>query len=241
MHNSQGPSPAANAGEEKVPWERVERFVGQLCHDIRNGLNACELQLTFLGEISTEPDAAEEIKRLRTALAGITRQLQAVRVATTGATAHLMDYPAADLFDDLRERFERVQPEHGQRARWNIEVSREKLVSVDPELVLSSCLELLKNALFFSAPGDEVSCDIRASEGGVSASFSQPLREEPAVPLAEWGHAPLVSSRRGAFGLGLFRARRALAAGGSTLMFHGSTDGEMLTAVVTLPGAGTPA
>ena len=66
-----------------VPWDRVERFVGQLTHDIRNGLNALELQLTYLGEISTDPEAADEIKRLRATVGNVTRQLQTLRTATS--------------------------------------------------------------------------------------------------------------------------------------------------------------
>ena len=65
----------------QVPWDRVERFVGQLTHDVRNGLNALELQLTFLGEISTDPEALEEVKRLRGTLLDVTRQLQTVKTA----------------------------------------------------------------------------------------------------------------------------------------------------------------
>ena len=96
-----------------VPWDRFERFVGQLAHDVRNGLNAIELQLTFLGEISTDPEAIDEVKRLRATLNQVTKQLQAVKTVTAPVSPNTLDYPAVDLFEDLRERLERLHPDCG--------------------------------------------------------------------------------------------------------------------------------
>ena len=51
--------------EPNIPWPEVTKFVGQLNHDLRNHLNAIELQIAFLGEIVEGPEARAEIKRLR--------------------------------------------------------------------------------------------------------------------------------------------------------------------------------
>ena len=117
--------PSDPTGTVEVPWPQVERFVGLFTHDLRNGLNALELQLTFLGEISDDPEAKAEVKRMRGSVADITRQLQAVRLATGTPNPRPFAYKAADLMEDFRDRFER---RHGDtsgrrkrppwRSRW---------------------------------------------------------------------------------------------------------------------------
>ena len=50
----------------KVPWENIVRFVRQLSHDLRNDLNAAELQTAYIGELTgDDAELKEEIKRLR--------------------------------------------------------------------------------------------------------------------------------------------------------------------------------
>lgn len=220
-----------------VPWDQVERFMGQVSHDLRNGLNACELQLTYLSEISTDPEAAAEVKQLRQSLAGIARQLQALRTSVTGSTAHTMVYPAADLFEDLRERFARLHAGDVDKLRWQIDVDADQGALVDPELTLAASLELLLNALHFAEKSTPIDCRARVEGDRIILSVAQTVAEPPATALQDWGATPLVSSRRGAYGLGLFRARRILEAQGSRLSFDYVPEIRLLTATVTLPGA----
>ena len=229
-------TPSLDVCTDPVPWERVEKFVGQLSHDLRNGLNACELQLTFLAEISTDPDAAEEVKGLRSTLNGITKQLQAIRVATGSVKAHTLAYPATDLFEDLRDRLQRVHPEVVSRLKWHGEVSAQMLVKIDPDITLNAALELLNNAMHFADAGTPVLCSLREENGRVFLCIEQTLGTLMDSP-EDWGRSPLKSTRRGAYGLGLFRARRGLEAQGSQLTIQHYPEQKRLAATVTLPGA----
>lgn len=236
--SSSTPKPSAPARESlAVPWERVERFVGQLTHDVRNGLNALELQLTFLGEISTDPEAVEEIKRLRNTLGNVTRQLQTLRNATGSISPYPLEYPATEFFDDLRERFAKQHPEAGDRIVWEIALPAETLLAVDPELTLNALLELLANGLHFTR--DEISSiRVRVTTADEQTTFlvTEPQSAEPTVPPAEWGRTPLLTTRRGAYGLGLFRVRRCLEIQGGALEVEYSAAQHTLTTRATLPG-----
>ena len=211
--------PAANqpplaAEAPTVPWERVERFMGQFTHDIRNGLNAIELQLTFLSEISTDPEALTEIKQLRGTLGEVSRQLQAVKLKTSLSTVHSMEYPAGDFFEDLRERFERQHTAAVDRVQWRIATAGSLLV--DPELSLAALLEILGNALSFAPERGAITFQVTAADTpGVVVNIGHDLAEPPSVPIEQWGLSPLLSTRRSAYGLGLFRARRILEAQGA--------------------------
>jgi signal transduction histidine kinase len=236
------PSAAANSSVPPVPWERVERFVSQLIHDVRNGLNALELQLTLLGEVSPDPEVAAEVKALRGTLLDVTRQLQAVKSFTGPVSPHLLRYPAADFFEDLRDRFGRLHPDADGRVAWKIVVGGDIALAIDPELSLSALLELLANALHFG--GERAAIGFLAEarpDGGVTVTLRESLDTPPAIAPEDWGLTPLLTTRRNAYGLGLFRVRRIVAAQGGSLDVEYSAGNRVLATAITLPGGSDPA
>jgi K+-sensing histidine kinase KdpD len=237
MADNLPPPASTTAPPVPIPWERVERFVGQLTHDVRNGLNALELQLTYLGEICADPEAAQEVKHLRRSLLDVTRQLQAVKTLTGPVTPHPMDYPATELFEDLRERFERQHPEGVDKVRWEIYMGAASL-EVDPELSMTALLELLANALHFGAdagnPAVFSACVNRTGSAAVTLRESKPA-DAPPIGTERWGQEAFQSTRRNAYGLGLFRARRIIEAQRGTLSAAYCSTQHILTTDVTLP------
>lgn len=224
-----------------VPWERIEQFVGKLTHDIRNGLNAFELQLTFLGEISTDPEAVAEIKRLRGTLADITRQLQAVRTASSATTPYPIEYPATDFFEDLRERYQKASPALTAASEWVINVTQDCVLHVDPELTITALRELLANADHFADQTlPRFSCIVTGGDTAVEFTLKEPRTALPGTALEDWGRTPLASTRRGAYGLGLFRARRILEAQGGGLKVSYSATQQLLETTATLPCTASP-
>ena len=53
------------AAQIDVDWNDVVRFMRQLSHDLRNHLNAAELQVAYLNELAESAEMKEEVKRLR--------------------------------------------------------------------------------------------------------------------------------------------------------------------------------
>ena len=51
--------------ESLVPLERVAKFIRQITHDVRNGLSAVDLEAAFIAELIADPEATEELRRLR--------------------------------------------------------------------------------------------------------------------------------------------------------------------------------
>ncbi len=228
-------TPPLSAEQPAVPWDRVERFVGQLTHDIRNGLNALELQLTFLGEISTDPEAIEEIKRLRGSLGAVTRQLQTLRNATGTTTPYALEYPAGEFFDDLRERLTKRYPDAAEKIIWTISLIPETSLEVDPELTIGALLELLANALHFAQKErDPIHVTVSTAVDRAVFVLDEPQSVAPVIPPSDWGRTPLLTTRRRAYGLGLFRVRRCLESQGCTLDATYSPENQLLTSKVTL-------
>ena len=239
MADRSASSPALGVAAVEVPWTRVEGFVGKLAHDIRNGFNAVELQVTLVGELSDDPEIKEEVKRIRQTLAGLTRQLQAVRLATGEPTTHLFPYPAVDLLEDLRERFGRQFPDATARVQWATEVGA-ATVNVDPEQTLNAALELLDNAVQHAVEDSTVRVEARLEAGDVAVTIHQQLTDAPVHPPADWGRTPLLSTRRNVYGLGAFRARRIFEAQGGALDYTYTEVDRALVTTVTLPTAIPP-
>ena len=145
-----------------------------------------------------------------------------------------MEYPAGDFFEDFRERFERLHVSAAGRVTWEIPVTGAVLF-VDPELSIHALLELLGNGLQFGAEGGTIAVSAAAAGPGegVRVTLRQDLPQAPGVPPDRWGHEPLLSTRRGAYGLGLFRVRRILEAQGAAL--DAAWGGGSLTVTVSLP------
>jgi hypothetical protein len=59
-----------------VPWIDTVRFVQQLSHDLRNHLNAIELQSAYISELDGSAELKGEIKRLREMISGFSAVLQ---------------------------------------------------------------------------------------------------------------------------------------------------------------------
>src|SRR5438270_4234990 len=116
-----------------VPWPVLVRFVRQLSHDLRNHLDAVELQSAFLGQIATDQEMKDEVKRLREMLSGFAGALQKLSADMAHGRVNPIPYKASDLMEDLRRRTEATQLDPPLQVDWKVNVG-EAMVQVDPQL-----------------------------------------------------------------------------------------------------------
>src|SRR3954462_14960558 len=89
-----------------VPWSDMVGFVRQLSHDLRNDLNAIELQSAYIGELAQDQELTSEIKRLREVVSGMNSTLQLLSKAVGGVTPNLVTHPAGEFLSDMRTQIE---------------------------------------------------------------------------------------------------------------------------------------
>jgi K+-sensing histidine kinase KdpD len=191
--------------EPKILWPEVTKFIGQLNHDLRNYLNAVELQTAFLGELIAEPEARAEIKRLREMTAEMCAHLQKLSTTLAKVEPRAMRYPAADLFEDVRTRLTLEQPEQSAAVDWNVSLGKEML-EIDPELLLEAFVELFANAGRHGRAEGRLVVEVRREGNAIEFSLREPKAQFNGA-TEEWGARPLQHLRSGHYGLGLFRAR----------------------------------
>src|SRR2546429_2984439 len=98
------PDEASQGGQDCIPWSDTVRFIRQLGHDLRNDLNAIELQSAYIGELEKNEEVLGEIKRLREMVSGMASTLQQLSQAVGDVRPTLISYRATDFMEDLRRK-----------------------------------------------------------------------------------------------------------------------------------------
>src|SRR5204862_2253074 len=94
----------SNRSEIQISMPEVVKFIRQLAHDLRNDLNAAELQSPYLIEIAENNEVRDEIKRLRGMIAQVGANLQDLTAALSQPRLTQMPYAARDFIEDLRQK-----------------------------------------------------------------------------------------------------------------------------------------
>jgi K+-sensing histidine kinase KdpD len=223
-----------------IPWSDVVRFVRQLSHDLRNHLNAVELQSAYIAELATDPEMKDEVKRLRQMMSDLSSTLQKLSGDLATVKPMLMPYRASDLAEDLRQKVEAVFPEKGPRLVWGVRVD-DATVQIDPQLLPQAFMEFFANAFRHDLPDKpgKVTIAIDPAEGLV-LTLEEP-KENFELTTENWGHEPLRRVSQGHYGLGLNRARSIIEAHGGSLLAQYDQTSKTLLTKISLPVFNGPA
>lgn len=222
-------------GATLLPLHRVEAFLRQLAHDVRNDLNAMDLLVSYAEDMGGSAAALPTLDQLHGAVRYGSKRMQRIARAFQMPLPDCIPYPTDLLFEDLRDRLGMERPELAARVVWEFEGPCVR-PALDPVLVLEAVTELLENASVFSPAEEAVVLRVGVRQDGALWQVRQHCMEAPR-DLAQWGVRPMESARRGAYGLGLFRVRRILRAHGAGLDFVHDPVLGFLTAEVFFPGS----
>ena len=222
-------APVASDGH--VPWENCVKFVRQLSHDLRNQLNAAELQSALIGELTNDAELKSEIRRLRELVSqlGVTQQSLSPLVAEPRPTA--LPYAAKDFIADVQKKLAHEFPEKGQAVKWEV-LPANGTLNIDPELTGWAAAELFRNAFRHDLAADEVQAQASVEGDWFTFSILEAKKEE--IDPAQWTQ-PLQEVSHSHYGLGLRRARRIIAAQGGELSAKFDPASKTLTSTITLP------
>ena len=213
-----------------VPWPDMVKFIRQLSHDIRNNLNAVELQSAYLAELAEEAEMKTEVQRLREMISHIGTSLQRLTAGLSETNPNFISYPAADFVEDLKQKLTKEFPENAAKVTWDVQL-KDSTLQVDPQLVEQVFLEIFSNA--FQHERNIKSIAVKAYIDKNRFVFE--LREPKArfeLSTENWGREPLQNVSQGHYGLGLNRARSIAEAHGGD--FRGEYDRKTSTLITTM-------
>jgi K+-sensing histidine kinase KdpD len=216
-----------------VPWSDVVGFLRQLSHDLRNQLNAVELQSAFLTELATDAEMKEEIKRLRQMISKCATNLQKITTRVGAVSLNLSPYRAKDLVEDIRLKLTKEFPDLAAKVEWDV-LGDDAQINIDPQLLQEALLELFQNA--FQQPDGATSLLFiaRTENGRLFLGLHEPKTTFD-LPTENWGREPLRRIHRGHYGLGLNRARGIIEAHGGKLDAEYDPKGAKLVTRISLP------
>ena len=216
-----------------VAWSDVVCFIRQLSHDLRNHLNAIELQSAYINELEGEDELKGEIKRLRGMISGLTSALQALSKAVSDVKTNQIPYRAADLAEDLRNKIEHDFSGQGTAITWNIQVG-DATLNVDPQLLQEALSELFANAFRHGRGKGNVVVTAKMENG----QFLFTMEESKARldgTADNWGSEPLRKVSANHYGLGLRRVRAIIEAHGGKMHAHYDPNASVLITTLALP------
>jgi len=221
-----------------VSWTDIVRFVRQLSHDLRNHLNAAELQAVYISELTGDAELKTEIKRLRATIAGLGAILQKLLADLGQIKPSLMPYRAVDFVEDLRQKFAHDFPQESAAVNWDIQPG-DAALNVDPQLLQQALLELFANAFQHQRGQGPLAATAKIDND----RFVFTLREPKAgfeLSTENWGREPLRKISQGHYGLGLNRVRVIVEAHGGELHAHYDPTESVLLTTITLPLSAEP-
>lgn len=212
----------------EIPLERVAKFMRQISHDVRNNLGSMDLQAAYVTELVTDSDITAELRKMRGMISSTAKALQNISRSFQFPKPQPLTLSARILLEDFCERMTRQHPEEAARIAWEMKLGEEE-VAVDIELIFGALLEFCQNAISFHEGKTPVRALVAARDRQLLFEVTQ-SRKTVDEAIEEWGRHPLLSTRRGGYGLGLFHARQVIAAHGGRLEFsHCPEKGEVLT------------
>jgi len=219
-----------------VPWNDVVRFVRQLSHDLRNDLNAIELQSAYIGELTQEQEVTSEIKRLREVVSSMNSTLQLLSRAVGEVAPNFVTYPAGEFLTDMRTQIERRFSKENHEITWDVHL-QDEMLNIDPQLFQEVFVELFANAFQHDRGNGAVVAKARINDGGFLFSLHEP-KAVFSSDTQNWGREPLRNIRQRHYGLGLNRVRAIIEAHGGELEAQYDPKTATLVSTVTLPMSG---
>jgi K+-sensing histidine kinase KdpD len=216
-----------------VAWSDVVRFIRQLSHDLRNHLNAIELQSAYISELERDDELKGEIKRLREMVAGLTSALESLSKGVSEARPNPMVYRAADFIEDLRKGIDRDFCTQTAKITWNVQLG-DAMLYIDPQLLPEAFTELFGNAFRHTRDKGVIAATAKIDNNQFLFTLEEP-KSQFDVATDNWGREPLRKTSQGHYGLGLNRVRAIVEAHCGEMYARYDPNTSVLTTTLALP------
>ena len=210
------PKPSQTGSESpSVPWPDIVKFIRQLSHDIRNNLNAVELQSAYLAELAQDVEMKNEVQRLRGMASEIGTSLQRLTAGLAQNAPNVIDYDASDFVEDLRKKLEKDLGENAVKVNWDVQLGKATL-QIDPQQAQQALLELFINAFQHERNVKSITAKAYIDNKRFVLELREP-KTKFELSTSNWGREPLRNMSQSHYGLGLNRARGIAEAHGGEL------------------------
>ena len=215
-----------------VPWPDLVKFIRQLSHDIRNNLNAVELQSAYLAELATDDEMKNEVQRLREMVSHVGVSLQGLTSGLSKVKPTLISYKAAEFVEDLKQKVAKELPDQANKISWDVQL-KHTILQIDPQLAQQAFLELFENAFQHERNVKSITAKAYLDQNSFVFKLIEP--KTSFLSTENWGREPFRSVSQGHYGIGLNRASSIAEAHGGTFCAKYDRNASTLTTWLTFP------
>jgi K+-sensing histidine kinase KdpD len=227
------PSPEHRSDSLSVAWVDTVRFIRQLSHDLRNHLNAIELQSAYISELEGDANLKGEANRLRELISRLTSTLQQLSTVSGEVKPNLISYRASDFVEDLRKKIAQEFPNESPKINWNVQPS-DAVLNIDPQLLQEAIMELFANAFRHDRGKGALAAQAKIDNNRFLFTLREPkIRFE--LSTENWGREPLRKVSHRHYGLGLNRVRAILETHGGEMHAKYEPKASALVTALVLP------
>jgi K+-sensing histidine kinase KdpD len=227
------PSPEDRSDSLSVPWVDTVRFIRQLSHDLRNHLNAIELQSAYISELEGDAKLKSEINRLREMISGMTAILHKVSGGLGKVKPDLISYRASDFVEDLGKKIAQEFPNERSDINWEVQPGS-VVLNIDPQLLQEAIVELFANAFRHDRGEGAIVVAAKIDKNQFLFTLREPkIRFQ--LSTENWGREPFRNVSHGHYGLGLNRIRTIVEAHGGEMHAQYDPKASALVTALTLP------
>src|SRR5437870_6194016 len=183
-----------------VAWPDMVKFVRQLSHDIRNNLNAVELQSAYLAELALDPEMKNEVQRLREMVSEVGRNLQGLTSGLSQANPTPISYPAADFIEDLKQKLAKDFADNASKVTWDVQL-KDATLQIDPQLGQQAFFELFNNAFQHERNVKSITAKAYIDNDHFVFELHEP-KARCELSTENWGHEPLQNVSQGHYAIG---------------------------------------
>ena len=226
-------APQVAKDSASVAWNDVIRFIRQLSHDLRNDLNAIELQSAYIAELEKNEEVLGEIKRLREMVSGLASTLQRLSRDVGDVKPDLISYQATDFMEDLRRKIDQDLPKQKNEIAWEVHAGK-AMLNVDPQLLQEVFTELFANAFRYDRGKGPLLAKVKIDDNQFRFTLHEP-KDRFDLPTQNWGREPIRKISQRHYGLGLNRVRTIVEAHGGKLHAQYDPNASALITTLTIP------
>ena len=223
----------ANLARLKELEKQRDTLTHMIAHDMRSPLLALQLSVELLAELvpGHDPEAATLVASARTGAAQVVEMVsQMLDVSRLESGKLELHREPADLVGIARASIDTLRPLAAERT-LRLEAPGPVPAEIDRDLIRRVVVNLVANAIKFTAPTGSIRIEIVPTEGQVRLAVTD---DGPGIPpdqhnriFEKFGQTP-AGARRGGSGLGLAFCKMAVEAHGGSIGFenapgHGST------------------
>jgi K+-sensing histidine kinase KdpD len=225
IRDPKGPS------ELLVPMRNVVGFIRQLSHDLRNHLNAAELQSAYVNELADNPELKSEVQRLRGMLSKMAATLQGLTSSLAPIKLTPMSYEANSFIEDLEQKVAMLFSELSGAIDWEVNTGSAAL-QIDPQFLQQAFVELFANAFQHDRGPGRLRATAEVKDGEFLFTLREP-KEVLAPSTENLDGEPFRKVSHGHYGLGLHRVRNIIEAHhGRIHVRHDQSPSALVTTVV---------